>query len=343
MIRIGILGYGRIARMYHLEILARAPEVEITALAESDETARRAAAPATPGATTHGDWRRVTESEAIDAVVICLPSGLHAEAALAAFQAGKHVYLEKPIAIDARAAGAVVAAWRASGKTGMIGFNQRFHPAIVRAREAIRRGATGAVVGARMASGSPPRELPLWKRSRATGGGALLDALSHHADLARFLFDDEVRDVSASVRSLRSEDDNAWTTLTMEGGVRVESRVSFTGPQENRFEVMGEEGMLRVDRIEGRLTLEGDARWSRRARIAKELARIGQLPAGLKSALAPPRDPSYRLALSTFVRAVREGSHPRPDIEDGERSLAVVLAAEAAARDGLRVPVSAAP
>src|SRR5688500_18972070 len=128
MIRIGILGCGRIARLYHLEILARAAEVEITALAESDETARQAAAPVSPGTATHGDWRRVTESDSIDAVVICLPSVLHAEAARAAFEAGKHVYLEKPIALDGSAAAAVVAAWRASRKTGMIGVNQRFHP-----------------------------------------------------------------------------------------------------------------------------------------------------------------------------------------------------------------------
>ena len=225
----------------------------------------------------------------------------------------------------------------------MTGFNQRFHPAVAGAREAIRRGAIGPVIGARMASGSPPRELPPWKRSRATGGGALLDALSHHADLARFLFDDEVRDVSASVRSVRSEDDNAWSTLTMAGGVRVESRVSFTSPQENRFEVTGEEGTLTVDRIEGRLDLDGACTLEPQSRIAAAVARLRHLPAGLRSALAPPRDPSYRLALSTFVRAVREGSHPKPDIEDGERSLAVVLAAEAAARDGRRVPVPAAP
>jgi predicted dehydrogenase len=344
MIRIGILGCGRIARTYHLEILARVPDVEIAALAEPDEAARRAAAAVSPGAATHGDWRRVTESGAIDAVVICLPSHLHSVAARTAFEAGKHVYLEKPIAIDADDAAAVVAAWRSSGKTGMTGFNQRFHPVVGRAREAIRGGVIGTIVGARMASGSPPRELPAWKRSRATGGGALLDALSHHADLARFLFDDEVRDVSASVRSLRSEFDNAWTTLTMIGGVRVESRVSFTSPQENRFEVTGEEGTLRIDRIEGSLTLDaGGARWSRRARIAREIARLRHLSAGLRSALASRRDPSYRLALSALVRAVREGSHPKPDIEDGERSLAVVLAAEAAAREGRRVAVAPAP
>lgn len=225
----------------------------------------------------------------------------------------------------------------------MTGFNQRFHPAVAGARDAIRGGAIGPVVGARMASGSPPRKLPDWKRSRTTGGGALLDALSHHADLARFLFDDEVRDVSASVRSVRSEDDNAWSTLTMAGGVRVESRVSFTSRQENRLEVTGEEGTLTVDRIEGRLGFDGGVRWSRMDRLAGAVSRLRDLRAGLGSALTPPRDPSYRLALSAFVRAVGEGSHPKPDIEDGERSLAVVLAAEASARDGRRVPVPAAP
>jgi predicted dehydrogenase len=130
----------------------------------------------------------------------------------------------------------------------------------------------------------------------------------------------------------------------MRGGVRVESRVSFTSPQENRFEVTGEKGTLRVDRIEGSLTLDlGDARWSRRARIAREIARLRHLSAGLRFALAPRRDPSYRLALAALVQAVRRGAHPKPDIEDGEGSLAVVLAAEAAAGDGRRVPVPSAP
>ena len=343
MIRIALLGYGRIARIHHLPGLTVQREVRVAALAEPDEALRREAEKAVPSARTFADWRRVLDDATIDAVVVCLPSDLHAEAARTAFGAGKHVYLEKPIAIGPEDAAAVLEAWRGSGRIGMTGFNHRYHPAIAGARDAVRGGAIGPVVGARMASGSPPRELPAWKRSRATGGGALLDALSHHADLARFLFDDEVRDVSASVRSVRSEDDNAWSTLTMAGGIRVESRVSFTSRQENRLEVTGEEGTLMVDRIEGRLSFEVGVRWTRSERIAGAVARLRDLPAGLRAALAPPRDPSYRMALSAFVRAIGEGSHPEPDIEDGERSLAVVLAAEAAARDGRRIAVAPAP
>jgi predicted dehydrogenase len=344
VIRIAILGCGRVARIHHLPALTGFSEARVVALAEADEALLGEARKLAPEARALADWRSLVDDPSIDAVVVCLPSGFHAEAARSAFEAGKHIYLEKPIATRSEEAAGVLAAWRSSGKIGMTGFNQRFHPAVIHAREAIHEGVIGPIVGARMASGSPPRELPAWKRSRSTGGGALLDALSHHADLARFLFDAEVRDVSASVRSLRSEDDNAWSTLTMRGGVRVESRVSFTSPQENRFEVTGEKGTLRVDRIEGSLTLDvGDARWSRRARIAREIARLRHLSAGLRSALASRRDPSYRLALAALVQAVRRGAHPKPDIEDGERSLAVVLAAETAARDGRRVPVPSAP
>lgn len=341
MIRIALLGCGRIARIHHLPALTGLPDAALLAVAESDAALLAEARALAPAARALADWRSVVDDPSIDAVVVCLPSGLHAEAARAAFGAGKHVYLEKPIATRADDAAGVLAAWRSSGAVGMTGFNQRFHPAVLRAREAIRGGAIGPIVGARMASGSPPRELPAWKRSRASGGGALLDALGHHADLARFLFDDEVRDVSASVRSLRSEDDNAWTTLTMERGVRVESRVSFTSRQENRFEVTGEEGALAVDRIEGDFRLDAaGARWSRRNRLASEVARLRDIPARLRAALAPPSDPSYRLALSAFARAAVDGSHPEPDILDGERSLAVVLAAEAAARDGRRIAVA---
>jgi predicted dehydrogenase len=297
-----------------------------------------------PGAAAFPDWRAVLDDPSIQAVIVCLPSGLHAEAARGAFDAGKHVYLEKPLATRAEDAAAVVAAWRASGRVGMMGFNQRHHPAVAMARAAVREGRIGRVVGARMASGSPPRELPEWKRRRADGGGVLLDALSHHADLARFLFYDEVTDVTASVRALRSEDDNAWTTLTMASGVRIESRVSFTSREENVFEVVGESGTLSVDRIEGRGRIDPPRRaWSRRARFLREAGKLGDLARAWKAVLAPPRDPSYRLALAAFVRAVREGSRPEPDIADGERSLAVVLAAESAAREGRRMPVPPPP
>lgn len=339
MIRIGILGCGRIARIHHLPILTASRGMEVAALAEPDEILRREAARAAPAARAYADWRDVVDDPSIEAVVVCLPTGVHAEAARAAFRAGKHVYLEKPIATTGEDAAGVVAAWRSSGRVGMMGFNQRFHPAVLRAREAIRAGTIGRVTGVRIASGSPPRDLPEWKRRRAEGGGVLLDLVSHHADLARFLLDDEVRDVEASVSSVRTEADNAWAAMTMTSAIRIESRTSFTSVQENRFEVLGDAGAIHVDRIEGHVQVVPlDPGRGRGARAA---ARLRELPRSVRSMLRPRRDPSYALALSAFADAIR-GNAPRgPDPRDGERSLAVVLAAEASAREGVRVTVPA--
>lgn len=337
MKRIAVLGCGRIARIHHLGILVRIPGVEVAAVADPDDGVRDEAARTAPGARPCADWREVLADDAIDAVVVCLPSGLHGEAADAAFAAGKDVYLEKPIATRLEAAVKVVRAWRSSGRIGMLGFSQRFHPLVQRAREVVRSGALGRVVGARFASGSPARDLPAWKRNRADGGGVLLDLGSHHADLARFLFDDEAHEVGATVGSIRSEDDVAWLTLTMKSGPTIESRVSLATVRENRFEVVGDAGRLVVDRIENRLALHAsEPTWGRAPRLRREI--VG-LPRRFRAALSPLIDVSYERALTAFVDAVERRAPIRPDPCDGERSLAVVLAAEASAREGHRVRV----
>lgn len=165
----------------------------------------------------------------------------------------------------------------------------------------------------------------------------LLDLGSHHADLARYLLDDEVREVTASVRSIRSEDDVAWMTLTMEGGPVVESRMSLATPRENRFEILGDAGRLVVDRIENRLDAHPlEPPWGRGERLRREVGRTWR---GLGGATTRLTDSSYELALSAFVDAVRRRAPRAPDPQDGERSLAVVVAAETAAEEGRRVRV----
>jgi myo-inositol 2-dehydrogenase/D-chiro-inositol 1-dehydrogenase len=342
MIRIGLLGCGRIARIHHLPILARESGVELAAIADSDAGHRAAGCAEAKSAREFSDWRAVIDDGSIDAVVICLPNGLHAEAARAAFEAGKDVYLEKPIAISLADARDTAGTWRASGRIGMLGFNQRFHPLVLQARAQIRAGRIGRPIAARASSLSPRRELPEWKRRRADGGGALLDLASHHADLARFLFAEEVREVSASVRSIFSEDDDAAITMTMDSGLRMDSRVSFATVGENRFEVLGDEGRVVVDRLAGRIRVDSLGSPSgRAARLARAATRLVGAPRIARSILSRGEDPSYRGALSAFARAVRDRTRPSPDIEDGQRSLAIVLAAEIAAREGCRRLVEA--
>lgn len=343
MTRVGLLGCGRIARIHHLPILVRAAGVELAALADADPAALAHARATAPLSRGFSDWRAVLDDESIVAVVICLPTGLHAEAARASFEARKDIYLEKPLATSLADARLALAAWRASGRIGMLGFNHRFHPLVLEAGSAVRDGRIGRPVAARMSSLSPPRELPAWKRRREEGGGALLDLGSHQADLARFLFGEEVREVSASVRSIRTEDDDASITMTMASGLPVDSHVSFATVRENRFEILGEDGRIVVDRVAGRMRLDPlEPPAGRVARLLEAARGIAEAPRMVRSILAPARDPSYGGALSSFLRATRDRSHPLPDLDDGERSLAVVLAAETAAREGRRTPVEPA-
>jgi predicted dehydrogenase len=161
-LKIGLIGCGRLAQFVHLRVLTRLPGARIVALADSDEGRLANAQAMVRGAETFCDYHALLRSDSVEAVVICLPTGMHADAARAAFTAGKHVYLEKPIATDLAGADAVIAAYRASGRVGQIGFNYRYHPAYVEAKRRIATGELGNVVAVRSAFCAAARDLPRW-------------------------------------------------------------------------------------------------------------------------------------------------------------------------------------
>jgi predicted dehydrogenase len=341
----GLLGCGRIARHFHLPILGAQPELELLAVAEPDPAGRDLARAAAPGAEIREDWREVVDDPRIEALVVCLPSGIHADAACAAFAAGKHVYLEKPVATTIEDGRRVEVAWRASGAVGMAGFDQRFAAAMTGLKRELQAGRIGAPTGARLAMGSGRRDAPEWKRSRSTGGGVLLDLGSHMVDLTRFVLEEDVREVRASVASVLSDDDTASFTMTLGSGLLAQAWVTLAGITESRFEIVGERGMLVADRYAGTLRrLPPEPPWSRPHRARAGLARLGRDSRELL-AVARPLDigATYRSALSAFAAAVSAGGPASPDIADGVRSLEVVIAAEESARTGrpAAVPLAA--
>jgi predicted dehydrogenase len=337
-LRVGVIGCGRIARGAHLPVLARAKDVELVALADTDRESLRAAAVYAPRAALHADWRALVESSGAEAVVVCLPNALHAEAAIVALERGKHVYLEKPVATNLSDARAVVDAWRRAGTVGMIGFNYRFNKLYAAARRRVLSGRLGALVAARTVFSTAGANAPAWKLERATGGGALLDLASHHVDLVRFIFAQEVREVCADVWSRRGEDDCATLRLRLADGLIVQSFFSTSAVEEDRFEIYGDAGKLSLDRylsLDVRLS-QPTLRSARLNQLRRALGELRQTPYLLEKLRAPAHEPSYTSALLAFVAAAREGvrglKSVKPDLEDGYRSLAVILAAEESAR-----------
>lgn len=329
--RIGLIGAGRIAQLFHLPILARLTDARLVAVADPDADRLTAARRLAPAARCFADYRDLLTQADAEAVVICAPPALHAETAIAAFEAGRHVYLEKPLATNLADGRRVVAAWQRAGTTGMIGFNFRFHPLYRRAKALIDAGRSGSILGARSVLVSAARTLPPWKQTRATGGGALLDLASHHVDLARYLLDQPFESVTATLESRRSEDDTAALQLRLRSGAIAQIFCAIGSADDHRFEIYAERGRIAIDRTMTHVEyLESSLRGFRLHRLQAGLRLID--PRNLLR--SPGAEPSFALALGAFVDAARTGRAIQPDLLDGYRSLAVIVAAEEAARSG---------
>jgi myo-inositol 2-dehydrogenase/D-chiro-inositol 1-dehydrogenase len=338
-LKVGLIGCGRIVQLVHLNILTRLPDVKLVALAESDVQRRGEAGRRAPSAIAFADYQELLKRSEVDAVVICLPTALHAEATVAALEQGKHVYLEKPLATNLDEAQRVVTAWRRAGVVGMIGFNYRFNALYKAVRHAVEAGQLGPLVAARSVFSTPSHPLPAWKQARPSGGGVLLDLASHHIDLVRFFFKQEVQTVSAGLRSQRAEQDSAMVHLQLADGLLVQSFFSHSAVDEDRFEIYGQAGKLAVDRYRsfGVEIIETGREFSRLRRVAQGLRSLRNGPYLLKKLLAPGHEPSYHEALFRFVSAIRGNEVAAPDLLDGYRSLEVICAAEQSARTGQSV------
>jgi myo-inositol 2-dehydrogenase/D-chiro-inositol 1-dehydrogenase len=333
---IGLVGCGRIARMFHLPVLRDLPAGRLVAVADVDGHARAAAARLVPAAVQVADVHQLLSVPGIDVVVICLPTHLHCPAATAAFGAGKHVYVEKPLAVDLDGGLQIRAAWRASGLVGAVGFNFRFHPLYQAARIWVATGALGEPVAVRTFFGSAPRELPQWKRRRRSGGGALLDLACHHLDLVRFVMGTEVQGVSAAIRSVRSEDDTVAVHLHLSTGTLAQVLATASAAQGDRVEIMGTRATLWADRMNGRrLRVTPTAEpTTRAARLITAAHVVGDGVLSTAERLRPSREPSFAASLAAFLDGVNGGNWSGATIDDGCRNLAVVEAAERSATTG---------
>jgi predicted dehydrogenase len=219
---------------------------------------------------TATDWRSVIARDDIHIVDICAPGWMHAEIAIAALEAGKHVLVEKPLAntlAEAEAMTDAAAAARERGVQSMIGFNYRRVPALALARELIAEGRLGTVRHVRAAylqDWLVDEDSPMtWRLNKETAGsGALGDIASHAIDQVLFLLGGTVTEVSGRLHTFVSHrpgadgpeevtvDDAAWATLTLDSGTIASVEVSrmATGQKNSlKLEIYGDKGSLLFD------------------------------------------------------------------------------------------------
>ena len=174
-LKLGIIGCGRVAEERHFPALRHLPDVEVMAVSDTDENRMKRLADPLGIEHRWSDYRALLEDPDVEAVGILTPTATHAEIGLAALEAGKHVLIEKPLAVDLEACDRLIAAGARSSLTVTVGFNLRWHRLVQRARTFMQTGALGRIKAIRSVfthhrSGEDAQE---WHRKPELGGGCL--------------------------------------------------------------------------------------------------------------------------------------------------------------------------
>jgi predicted dehydrogenase len=332
-IRIGLIGCGGISRAHARGYLQSPDLFEVVACCDerrelAEERAQQLNAPVV---TT--DYRELLRRDDVDAVDICLPHHLHAEVAIAAAEAGKHVLVEKPIATTLPDADAMIAAAEKAGVVLMVAHNERYMPVYRKAKELVGQGVLGRIFLARADHNQFVRVNDrhwLWHKASA-GGGVLIGSGIHRVDILRWLVGEVVRvwhrqlivperfsdEVEAASVTILEFADGALGELTCNWS-------AYAAPSAPWYELLwlyGTDGSLH--NVSGLF-------------VASE-----HLPesAGKHVQLPLPDEDSFVNEIRHFGECVKTGQTPLTSGREGRKSLAVVLAAYQAAETGEGVPV----
>ncbi|WP_136055321.1 Gfo/Idh/MocA family oxidoreductase [Microbacterium sp. K24] len=257
-IRIGLIGAGGIAGA-HVAGYLRNPEA-VTFAAIADPVAENAEKRRgdDPDVRVYSDYRDMIAAGGLDAVDICLPHHLHADAVIAAADAGLHVLCEKPLCLTAEEAAAIAAAVERNGVTVMCAHNQLFLPAVAAAKELIDSGALGRVYEVRTTDSFfndfTPESMG-WRAHAATaGGGELIDTGYHPLYLLQHLAGGTPVEVTAMLSRHRLEfmegEDSAQVLVRYDNGVVGHVTTSWAyqpAVGTEKFSLVGEKGALSSD------------------------------------------------------------------------------------------------
>ena len=349
-LRIGLIGTGFIGRSHAIALSAvgtvfediESPVLEF--VADVDDTRAAAARRALGFRRATSDWRALIADPDVDIVDVCTPNHLHREMVLAALAAGKHVYCEKPLALDAEEAAEMAAAAECAGVAHLVGFNFPCNPILQTVREMLAAGELGELTGFRgryledyLADPAVPFS---WRcQRRLAGPGALADLGSHLINLGHVLVGDLGR-LNASLHTvIRERIEPATGQLR-----RVENEdvayalVEFANGLPGSFEISrvaaGYKHGLAVRIFGTRGSLAYDQERFNELRVYRNDDPAGRR--GFRTILAGPEHTDYRpfcpapghglgindlkiIETRNLLRAVATGEQVQPDFREGAR------------------------
>ena len=332
-LRIGVLGCAAIARPFIRDVAA-SPLVRVVAVASRSADKAAAFAAETGVARHHGSYEALLADREVDAIYLPLPNSLHAEWAMAAARAGKHVLCEKPLAVSRAEALTMFEAARAHHVWLMEAFMYRFHPRTQKLAELLAQRAIGQVRLIRASFGfflSAPNDVRL---NADLVGGALMDVGCYCVNLARMVAGDAPTHASAAaVWAASGVDETLAGTLTFPGGVLAQIACTLAGSFHQQIQIIGSDGSIDID---GAFNLPADQPGHMRIRYGARAERTEELT------FAPVDQ--YQLeaeALSQLVQA-GHGATKLPEMPLAETldNMATIEALLRSARTGQSVEIA---
>jgi predicted dehydrogenase len=327
VVKVGLVGGGGITRAHVRGYLAHADRIAVTAVADIDADAAGARA-AELGAKAYTDYREMIATGDVDAVDICLPHHLHADAIVAAAEAGKHVLCEKPLCLTPEEARRVADAVRGHGVTLMCAHNQLFFPSVAKAKDLLVAGLLGTVYEVRTTDSFhndfDPANMGWRASARTSGGGELIDTGYHPTYLLLHLADAEPVEATAMLSTHRltfmEGEDSAQVLVRFAGGVVGQMTTSWAydaAPGTEKFSVVGELG-----------SLSGTA-----------TSVTYRLRTGEEETFTYEETDSFVDEIGAFATCLQTGTRPLHTETEGIAVLGVLLAAYEGARTGTIAPV----
>lgn len=356
-VRIGMISWAHVHAEFRARALAEIPGARIVAIADEDEERGRAAAERWGVASFTTDWRELVARDDVDVVMVHSENSAHVEQVVAAAEAGKHVFCEKPIATTTRDARRMAEAVASAGVEGTAAFVSRFSKEADRAKRIVESGVLGRVLFTRSIIGlagvaeigCPPDMVAWMSDHERNGGGAWIDEGSHGVDLLRWIVGD-IQEVSAFTANRAKpgldDEDVAVAVLRYQSGALGEITTAWSMNVDigmrNALEIYGTDGTLvmratdpfpRVEVFRG-----ADA----------ELYRGWTIP-NIEPAQTEPHDYTgwaphvhhYKREIASYIERVKQDARPfGPTLEDGVACLSVIEAGyESASRGGAAVTI----
>jgi predicted dehydrogenase len=338
-IKVGLVGGGGIADAHIRGYRAYAEAIEVVAVADVvSETAQRRAAEL--GAAAYTDFRQMILEADLDAVDICLPHYLHAEAIVIAAEAGKHILCEKPLCLTVQQAELVQRAVSAAGVTLMCAHNQLYLPAVAKAKQLLESGTLGTVYEVRITDSFyndfDPQNMG-WRATAATsGGGELMDTGYHPTYLMLHFAGGSPVEATALLSrhrlSFMEGEDSAQVLVRFDNGVVGQLVTSWAydpPPGTERFSIVGERGSMHSDGQSLTVTLRG----SGTSRGSETLRGSGSESYNFEAV------DSYAVEIGEFADCLRSGRRPLHTEAEGIDVLCLILAAYEGANSQTIAPV----